>query len=322
MAKNLTAAVANYPEGAGHATRMLSIGRGLEDLGVKIHMGGGGPGSKFVEANGYEYHQPKTVDYIGDFQDGGNLFQVISSSIPHSTKRIYDFKNWFKKIDPDFLVTDDVFAAAAAYYISIPVYFVTHNTPGFYSDHIEYRFTKMLTKFQNKISRMFFYPTVWPKHSVDPNGVIRTPPLALDGQDQIVDGEDIDILLIPSFYSEDFSVIADNLRDRGRSIAHVGSDNWETVPSLLPYIRKASIVVCSGYSTIMEATVGKTPCIIYPFTNEQRGVARVISESKCSGYRIANSVKEVVKATENPPSSPTGSNGSNYISNHILNDLS
>jgi len=47
-------AVAHYPEGAGHATRMLAVARSLEAHGASVALAGGGPGTKFVDLHGYD----------------------------------------------------------------------------------------------------------------------------------------------------------------------------------------------------------------------------------------------------------------------------
>ena len=43
---SLHVAVAHYPEGAGHATRMMAVARSLEERGATVSMAGGGYGSR------------------------------------------------------------------------------------------------------------------------------------------------------------------------------------------------------------------------------------------------------------------------------------
>ena len=64
-------AVAYYPEGAGHATRMLAVAKALEARGVGVSLAGGGPGAKYVEHNGYEQFSPTAVDFVSDYQGHG-----------------------------------------------------------------------------------------------------------------------------------------------------------------------------------------------------------------------------------------------------------
>jgi len=319
-AAGLTVAVAHYPEGAGHATRMLGVARALEARGAEVVIAGGGPGTQFVEANGYDYYEPTDVDYIDDFQDGGNLLRVLTRSVPRSGKRVLDYVRWLRREGPDLLVTDDMFAAMAAPLARTPLYFVTHNAPGFYEERVERVFTDLLTRLQRRFSRTFFYPAVWREHPVDPAGVVRVPPIALDAPDGGVVDEPVDVLLVPSHYSRGFADLEDRLERAGRTVTRVGGPDWEVAPSMLPYMRRASVVVCSGYSTIMEAAVANTPCVVYPFTDEQRGVARVIAANADHGFRVVESPTAVCEAVADPPEPPTDDNGTAVIADAILAD--
>jgi UDP:flavonoid glycosyltransferase YjiC (YdhE family) len=62
-------AVAHYPEGAGHATRMLAIADELAARGAQVTLAGGGAGQRFVELNGYDAFEPTPVDYVDTYQD-------------------------------------------------------------------------------------------------------------------------------------------------------------------------------------------------------------------------------------------------------------
>jgi hypothetical protein len=320
-AAGLTVAIAHYPEGAGHATRMLGIAQAFEARGADVVIAGGGPGTRFIEANGYDYYEPTAVDYIDDFQDGGNLLRVITRSVPRSGKRVVDFARWLHREEPDLLVTDDMFAAMAAPFGRTPLYFVTHNAPGFYDERVETVFTDLLTRLQRQVSRAFFYPAVWREHPVDPRGVVRVPPIALDGTDGAVAPDPVDVLLVPSHYSRGFDDLAAKLEAAGRGVTRVGGPEWEVAPSMLPFMRRASVVVCSGYSTIMEAAVANTPCVIYPFTDEQRGVARVIAANTDRGYRVVDSDAGVCEAVADPPAAPTAENGTEVVADAILADM-
>lgn len=318
-ATGITVAIAHYPEGAGHATRMLGVGRAFEARGADLVLAGGGPGTKFVEANGYESYEPTLVDYIGDFQDGGNLLRVITRSVPRSGLRVLDYVRWLRRTSPDVLVTDDMFAAMAAPLARVPLYFVTHNAPGFYEERVEEVFTALLTRIQSTFSEAFFYPAVWRPHPVDPEGVIRVPPIALDGARE-PEGEAPDVLLVPSHYSRNFPSLARTLAESGRSVTRVGGPDWETTPAMVPHMRRASVVVCSGYSAIMEAAVARTPCVIFPFTDEQRGVARVIEANTDRGFRVAESPRAVRAAVADPPAPPVAENGTEVVVDRILAD--
>jgi len=317
-------AVAHYPEGAGHATRMLAVAQALEAAGATVSLAGGGPGAKFVELNGYDQFEPAEVDYIDDFQRGGSLLDVVTNSVPTSGKRVVDYVHWLRERDVDALVTDDMFAAMAAPLTRTPLYVLTHNAPGFYEAAVEEVFTWLLTEFQLAAGREFLYPAVWPTSATDPDGVTRIPPIALEGTAEATDGgarRDPDVLVVPSHYSDSFDALAQRLRDDGHDVTLVGGDGWEPIPAMLPLIRRADVVVCSGYSTVMEAAVAGTPCVIYPCTDEQRGVARTITGGGTRGFRHVDTHTEVVAAVRDPPRPPEHANGADVAADHILADL-
>jgi len=311
-----TVAVVHYPEGAGHATRMLAVARELEARGATVELAGGGPGEQFVEMLGYEEYVPTVVDFIGDYQGDGSLLDVLTGSIPDAVRRVRDVARWLRRVDADCVVTDDMFASMAAALARVPQFVCTHNTPGYYDDLAERAGARLLTRQQVAASRAFFYPAVWSELPGDPQGVERVPPLALDVP---LDGEtpEVDVLISPSTYSDDLDAVASRLRERGRDVTVVGGDGWATVRSMLPVLREANAVVCPGYSTVMEAAVAGTPCVVYPFTSEQRGVARFVEAGGEPGFAVAESPEAAVRAVETPPDSPEFENGAPVVAERV-----
>jgi hypothetical protein len=348
-----TVAVAHYPEGAGHATRMLAIAKALEARGATVTLAGGGPGARFIEYNGYDQFEPALVDFIGDYQ-GGSLLHVLAHSLPNSARRVYDYVNWLRRERPDALVTDDMFAAMAAEFIDVPLFVCTHNASSYYDAVIEQGFTWLLNRHQRHAAEAFLYPAVWPPDSHDPPGVTYVPPIALDvpvdertrtRADEparlLTDGASVsagtsvpgthtpadepipesDILVVPSAYSTGFDTLTDRLQAAGHDATLVGGDGWECVPALLPHIRAAEKVVCSGYSTIMEAAVAGTPCIVYPFTDEQHGVSRVIERTGLAGFQVEHSVSHVVRAVGQSLAVPEYENGAGRTAKYVLDGI-
>lgn len=102
----------------------------------------------------------------------------------------------------------------------------------------------------------------------------------------------------------------------------MGGDDWEPVPSLQPYVAAAEVVLCAGYSTIMEAAVAGRPCVVYPVTDEQRGVARVLERTAVPGFRVESSDERVRDAIANPPPAPEPlDNGAPAVARAVLADL-
>ncbi len=327
-------AVAHYPEGAGHATRMIAVANALRDRGAEVRVAGGGPGATFARLHGYREFEPTRVDYIGDYQGGGGLPAVFANSLPDSGRRVRDYLRWFGRIDPDGVVTDDMFAAMAAPLAGVPLYVLTHNAPVLYDGRVERAATWALTAFQVGVARSFLYPAVWPPVAGDPHGVERIPPVALQQSGGVTDGAESDgpgtgesalpapeVLVVPSHYSTDSDGLAARIRRGGHDVTLVGDEHWEPVPSLVSVIERSPVVVCSGYSTVMEAAVAGTPCVVYPRTDEQRGVARLLKRNAVRGFRVARTPAAVVDAVENPPASSPRENGASPAAERVLADL-
>jgi hypothetical protein len=344
---NPTVAVAHYPEGAGHATRMLAVAKALEARGATVTLAGGGPGARFIEYNGYEQFEPSSVDFIGDYQ-GGSLLSVLIHSLPNSARRVADYVRWLRRERPDALVTDDMFAAMAAEFVDVSLFVCTHNASSYYDAVIEQGFTWLLHHHQLHAAEAFLYPTIWPPDPGDPPGVTHIPPIALDippderldapaGERRrvLADGACVpastrvpadepsmpagtDVLVVPSAYSRGFDVLTDRLRAAGHDATLVGGPEWECVSALLPHLRAADTVVCSGYSTVMEAAVAGTPCVVYPFTDEQHGVSRVIERTGLAGFQVEHSLSHVVRAVGQPLAMPDYENGADQAAAAVL----
>ncbi|WP_336024993.1 glycosyltransferase [Halobellus salinisoli] len=312
-----TVAVAHYPEGAGHATRMLAIAKAIESAGGSVRMAGGGAGTEFVALNGFDEFEPTNVDYIDTYQNG-SLWQTAKRSLPASLSRIADYQAWLSATEPDALVTDDMFAAMAANRCDVPLYVLKHDMPGLYDDFTERAGARFHTLFQLATAREFFYPVVWPESPVDPAQATRIPPVALDGHSPIQDSADV--VVVPSHYSS-LSRVSEHLRRQGYDVLNVADEDWDPVQSLLPYIRGADVVVCSGYSTIMDAAVAGTPCIVHPATDEQDAVADCLARFDVGGFTVAPDPIDVLDAVADPPSDPAFSNGATFIARHVLLDL-
>jgi hypothetical protein len=310
-------AVVHYPEGAGHATRMLAIADALEEAGADVSFGGGGAGTEFVALNGYDAVEPTTVDFIDTYQDG-SLWQSVRHSVPASLGRIADCRAWLASTEPDAVVTDDMFAAMAASRCDVPLYVLKHDMPGLYHNPLERGGARFHTLFQLSAASEFFYPVVWPESDIDPDRATRIPPVALDGEPAVRD--DADVVVVPSHYSS-LDRVADHLRRQGYDVVNVADDDWEAVPSLLPYIRGADCVVCSGYSTMMDAAVAGTPCVVHPATDEQDAVAEWIRRFDVTGFTVAPEPIDVLDAVATPPDEPEFRNGAAVIARRVLADV-
>lgn len=307
-------AIAHYCEGAGHATRMLAVAEGIAAAGYETVIAGGGPGKKFVEQNGREEYDPREVDFIGGYQ-GGNLLVVLKQCMPNVTERIREYVSWFRTEDPRLLVADDITAAVAAAITGTPYYYVTHDPADFYTSTVERAGAWARNRFALRTAEAFLLPKVWRGSPTIP-GTVEIPPIAPEsgGVDPSVD-----VLVVPSAFSVDPDRLSDALERRGRDVTLVGGDDWEVVESLQPYIAAADLVICSGYSTVMEAAVAGTPCILLPETSEQRGVARAIRSVR--GFYTAGSVADVEGILDRIEAPDPRENGTSSVVRTVLEGL-
>ncbi|MCG1003420.1 MULTISPECIES: glycosyltransferase [Halobacterium] len=279
-------AVAHYCEGAGHATRMLAVVEELEGAGYDVVLAGGGPGTKFVEANGYTEFEPRDLDFVGDFQ-GGGLLDVLKHSGPAIYERISQYREWFDREAPALLVTDDISAAIAASLHGQRYVYLSHDPADFYANPVERVGAWVRNRVARRGAEQFLVPKVWDGDPSIP-GADGVPPMAPAGG---APEADVDVLVVPSEFSVDPDRLADALEARGRDVTLVGGDDWELQESLQPFIAGANLVICSGYSTVMEAAVAGTPTIVLPATSEQRGVVDALADTP--GFYAADSIAGV-----------------------------
>ena len=129
-----------------------------------------------------------------------------------------------------------------------------------------------------------------------------------------------EVLVVPSHYS-DLGRIADQLVRQGYDVLDVGSDDWDPVASLLPYVRDADVVVCSGYSTVMDAAVAGTPCVVHPATDEQDAVAGWLDRFDVPGFAVAPEPLDVLEAVDSPPDPPDFENGAGVVAETVMDDV-
>lgn len=289
-------AIAHYCEGAGHATRMLAVVEELEAAGFDTVIAGGGPGTKFVEENGYSEYEPLSVDFIGDFQDG-SLVDVLRNSGPAVYERVNQYRAWFAEEVPALLVTDDISAAIAAVLDGQTYVYVSHDPTGFYTTTVERAGAWVRNRIALRTAEQFLHPKVWDGEPTIP-GATEIPPMA--PAETGVEA-DVDVLVVPSAFTVDPDDLAAALESHGRRVTLVGDDDWEIQESLQPYVAGANLVICSGYSTVMECAVAGTPCIVLPATSEQRGVVKALDTE--TGFYAADSIagiEALVDAVEPP----------------------
>ena len=318
---NRPIALVHGPEGVGNATRMLAIAEALEARGAEVTIAGGGPGTMFLELNGYEEYEPTTLDFISKREgDDPSLLDALTHAAPRVLDRFRDLYAWLRIEEPSVLLTDDPFAALPAMLLGIPWFRIDHSSVDSYDDVFERTAFRLFNGFSLRASEGFFFTSVhedpYPtKANLIPVGPIAHEPADLESDESV---EPFDALVIPSTYATGLDEIVSRLREAGRDVTVVGEEDWEPVPSMLPYHRAADVVLCGGFSAIAEAVVAGTPCVVYPFIDEQRGIAEAIEARGVEGIEVVHSAEAAVEAMLDPPKAPDFENGAGTVAEHIL----
>lgn len=299
-----------YCEGAGHAMRTLAIAQQLEKRDIDVKMTGGGPGEKFLKLNDRSDFSP-TVIKPGTRMHNEGLISALTHLPVNLVQRARDINSWLKENDPDVVLADGPLAAFVASLTGREFYFLNHwdwKLP-------ESRVEKLNTFFVNSLlsfrAEKIFSPAIWEGIS---DRAVRVGPLAPEGGEK---KPELDILVVPTDLGDVTENIVGELEREGHSVVKVGSDDWEPQPSLQPYLEEADYVVCSGYSTVMEASVAGTPVIIVPYTSEQRGIAESLDRKQ--GFREYSG--DIIQDLEQVKSARQYENGAVQIAEEIAENL-
>lgn len=311
-------AVTHAPEGAGNAIRMLAIAKELRERDVDVTMAGGGPGSMFVRMNGFEEFEPADIDFIHRREEDGLLAAVPSAAVS-VVCRFRDLYGWIGREDPAYLVTDDPLAMVAAWLCGVNFSRVEHSRPSYFDGWLERWLHRLGNWLSLRLGDVFYLTTLW-KDDIDVPGVMPVDPLVVepDGEQEV---GSFDVLIVPGTYSTGFDAIAEELREAGLSVCMVGGEGWEAVPAMLPYMEEADAVLCTGFSSIAEAAVAGTYCVVFPFIDCQKGVAAAIEEYDVAGIDVVRSVEDAVSCLKDPGPAPSYVNGAPDVAGDIIDRL-
>jgi UDP:flavonoid glycosyltransferase YjiC (YdhE family) len=303
--------IIHYCEGGGHAMRMLAIAEELEKEGVSTEIIGGGPGEKFVKLNREVKFSPKEVDVYQEFTESGVISAL--SKIPRNVfKRLSDLRKWIREEDPEIVLADGPVGYIAAFLEGKKLYAFQHLNWRVPDSNLEKIVTYLSSRLIHLKAQKIFFPVIGDKKT--PSWAEKIGPVAPDWGGR---KEDLDVLVVPTKISEDagFEGFAEELSDY--KVKVVGSDNWETEPSLQPYIRGADVVISGGHTTLMEASVAGTSCIMVPYSSEQKGIANLLDKTK--GFRKYSG--DIVKDVESVEEPKPRQNGAEEAAVQIKEDL-
>ncbi|AOV94705.1 hypothetical protein AQV86_02150 [Nanohaloarchaea archaeon SG9] len=296
-------------EGSGHAMRMLAIAQRLEEKNIQFKMTGGGPGEKFLEMRGLSSYKPRVTDMRTRIEQ--NILKAGLYTFTDPIKRIKDLRKWIRKEEHDAVITDDPSGLIAAYLEGKKFYTVSHVTHQVPEDRFESWATWIINRLVIPRNEEFFYPVIW--EGLSPEEATCVGPLAPKGEEMDLE---FDILVVPTEAAEMEERFIKELK-QDYEVKVVGSDEWELQPSLQPFISEADVVICAGYSTMMEASVAGTSVVMMPQTSEQKGVAKLLKDH--DGFKMySGDIMEDVEEVERPE---PRENGADQIAEMVSQDL-
>lgn len=305
--------------GTGHAARIIPVAKEFESRDIEVAVAGGGYGSRFLEMNGFEEPGFTEVPDIAEYSLKGLIPGVITDFVPSAVSRTRQLYGWIKEENPDEIVTDDVFAMIAAVLNGKSFYRIDHLIPEILP--LKWRVPQ---KLYNMTSMLFgekiIVTSLWPDEQGH-DGLDLVGPLGQEGETEGIDN--YDVLLSPGQWGgEEFQEVRSELEDRDYELRVVGGENWETKPTMTPYIEAADCVICAGYSSIADSVVAGTTCIVYPFLPFQKGIADGIDERGIEGVKTVRSVNEAVETisacVDESCESPDYSNGAGDFVDKVL----
>jgi UDP:flavonoid glycosyltransferase YjiC (YdhE family) len=281
--------------GAGHATRSVAIAKTLRmmDPSVETLFVCSDVGVEFVRMNDFDCvaaRQP-VVRFFHSVQNGGGYgyLHVIRDLAAYfgDEKRVVD------RFSPDVVVSDMDFAGVVlAKLRSVRSFLVSHMVELF-----DYKEVGPVTNLLKNLGLRFLYTL--PDAIVVPDIIDAPIPPSLrdkafrigvlvdnhhNGGPCTASGSNRRIAVIPSFASHlpwqsmlrSLSTLRDvTIYSRVLPEHHLGSVIYvPPVPRLVDLIAQCDVVVCSGYSTIMEAIGVRKPCVVVPGNSEQEVVAK------------------------------------------------
>lgn len=287
-------------DGAGHAMRMMAVAQQIEDRGLTVEMTGGGPGERFLRINDKSHFSPSNLHFVDKIEEGSYIRALAALPISAS-KRVNDIRGWIKDTNPEILVVDDPVAVIAAVLEGKKFYFLSHWDWSLPEKYIEKIGTFLIHRFISLKAEGFFVPSIW--EGGPPNANI-VGPLAPKAEDDVETGN-FDVLVVPSSLDDVTEEPFDEAKKLGLKLKKVGSEDWDPKPCLQPYIEEADIIICSGYSTIMESAVAGTPCIMIPSSSEQRGVIERMKQFR--GFiEYSGDLKEDIDKLQEPSEYSSG----------------
>lgn len=258
--------------GVGHATRSLAIANYLKNKDVEIKFGGFGPGLELIKMNGFEVYELPQPDFFPVDQ-----IRIKKIVMPY-LRNIKDYFRPFKEFRPDVHLCDmELVSLVIGKKYAKYNYLLSHE---FHPFDFKLGFKGLLRDFVIKYKSLFADITfhTWIENIPLNKREILVGPLAYEEPAKKLKGKN-KILYIPTGTGKkDINLsylrkkIDGTIYSRGQAAKDI--HKIEKVPNLFPYIKGVDLVICSGYSSIMECIIAGTPCIVLPNSAEQVEVGK------------------------------------------------
>ncbi len=281
--------------GAGHVGRSLTIANYLRDMDPdsEIVFAGGEVGRKMVEENGFRFIGLETPEFFEDNRPTSNVFRLARTYL----RNLKHYKAAIKQENPDVVVVDTepvfVFISKSLGFRTV---FINHEIIPLWVEEIgpiSRRIRNCIIRRTNRKADAIIFPNIM---GIEPYDGIREKceivgPLGYDRFEHISLKGERKVLFVPSATGRVPYELLKFMGDRGYDV-YVRANGMESgrirhlkrIKNLMSYIDACDAVVCSGYSTIMEAAALGKPMVIYPRTEEQRIVGRLCERSGVALY--------------------------------------
>ena len=286
--------------GAGHVGRSLTIANYLREIesSSKIVFAGAKVGERLVKDYGFDYVRLDTPDYFRYGSPNVDASHIVRQYLRNLGK----YSRALDEINPDVAVSDmEPFLTFFLRFKGLTTVVITHEMIPLWVDDISPAakcIRDRMRFYMYRAAHAIIYPDIMGLDEIPPvlkSRCLTVGPLAYERYDRAALEGERKILVVPSNtgeYTQEFirAMKDENhtvyIRSNGSSGGNHGSNVRFLGPAknLMSYICSSDIVLCSGYSTIMEAVACNKPVVIYPKTEEQRIVGRLCEKRGIALY--------------------------------------
>ncbi len=287
--------------GAGHVGRSLAIANYLRDMepDSRIVFAGAKIGEKLVREYGFEYIELETPDYFqygSPKMDAWDIFRIY-------WKNLRKYLRTFDRISPNVAICDmEPLFTFMLRFRGFTTVVVTHEMMPLWVEDIPPMAKSIRDRmryYMYRSAHKIIYSNIMgiegeiPERLMDRTLVVG--PLAYEKyESHSLEGRK-KILVVPSNTGEYTDEFIQALKDgdhmvyirSGANSGHETQENIRFLPpvkNLMSYICASDMVLCSGYSTIMEAVACGKPVVIYPKTEEQKIVGKLCQKNGIALY--------------------------------------